>query len=99
MEKNVVEPEKSLMNSYEEMYNICYPLIQKIIDDQIKDIDLIEHTLDHCLDIFTEKGFYLFLKLVFYYSTVDLEKSYAYLNILQKDRKEEYDEYVKKLKK
>ena len=99
MDDNIIELAKGLVNCWEQMYNLYYPEVERIIKYQIKDINLIEHTLDGVLDIYTEKGFYLFLKLLFYYSTVDLEHSYAYLDILKEQRKEEYDEYIKKLKK
>ncbi len=87
----------NIMKSYEEKYNIYYPLVERIINKKIKDIHEIESTLDLVLEIYTEKGFNLFLKLLFYYSEVDMEKSYAYLDLLKEYRKEEYDEYIKKL--
>ena len=90
---------KELMKSYEEAYNIYSQEVERIINNKITDDVLIEHTLDAILDIYTEKGFYLFLKLLFYYSTVNLEKSYTYFDILKDERREEYDEYIKKLEK
>ena len=88
---------KQLLDSYDVMYNLCYPEVERIINNQIKDINLIEHTLDQALDIYTEKGFNLFLKLVFYYSTIDTEKAYEYLNILKEIREEEYNEFIEKI--
>lgn len=93
---NIREMAYALMDSYEKMYRLCYPQVQRIIEYQITDIDLIEHTLDQTLDIYTEKGFYLFLKLLLYYRTVDLENAHAYLEILKENRMEEYNEFVKK---
>ena len=90
---------KMLMDSYEEAYNICLPKVEKIIKYQINDINVIERTLDQALDIYTEKGFYLFLKLLMYYYTVNFVRAEEYLEILKEDRKEEYEEFVKKLKK
>lgn len=94
---NLIELARGLVDSYEEMYKLCYSEVTRIINNHITDINIIEHTLDLILDIYTDKGFYLFMKLLFYYSDIDLEKSFAYLDILKEDRKEEYDEYIKKL--
>ena len=99
MNNDIKELAQGLVNCWEEMYNIYYPEVERIITYQIKDTNLIEHTLDHILDIYTEKGFKLYLKLVFYYSTFNIEGAYAYINILKEERQEEYEEYVKKLKK
>ncbi len=87
----------SLNECYEDMYNICYSLVEEIINDHVVDKKEIERVLDLVLDIYTEKGFYLFLELASYYSDIDMEASFKYLNFLKEDRKEEYDEYVKKL--
>lgn len=87
-----------LLKKYDEAYNIWCLAVNNIINNKITDIELIEHTLDQIMDIYTEKGFNLFIKLLFYYSSVDLEKSYAYFDILKEQRSEEYDEYIKKLK-
>ena len=99
MDDNLRILAEGLIQCYEEAYNLCYPKVERIIKYQIKDIDLIEHTLDQALDIYTEKGFCLFLKLLLYYRTVNLNKAYAYLEILKEDREEEYDEFIKKMKK
>lgn len=99
MENSIKDLAEGLIAKYDEMYNICYPLVERIINEKVKDINEIEHMLDLVLGIYTEKGFNLFLKLLFYYSEVSMEKSFAYLDILKEDRKEEYDEYIKKLSK
>ena len=90
---------EQLAASYDAAYEILLPVVENIINNKITDIDLIEHTLDQILDIHTEKGFNLFLKLVFYYSSIHLEKSFAYIDMLKEYRSEEYEQYVKKLKK
>lgn len=99
MDDNILELAKGLMACYEEMYKLCYSEVERIIKYKIKDINLIEHTLDQALDIYTEKGFYLFIKLLLYYQTVNLQNAYEYLEILKEDRQEEYDEFVKIYKK
>ena len=99
MDDSIIKLAKGLIECYEKAYEIYKIDVDNIINNGIVDIQYIEQTLDHCLDIYTEKGFYLFLKLLFYYSTVNLENSYAYINILKETRSEEYNEYVKKLEK
>ena len=99
MDDNLKILVEGLVNCWEEMYNLCYLEVERIIKYKIKDINLIEHTLDNCLDIYTEKGFYLSLKLLLYYRTINLENAKEYLDILKEQRKEEYDEFVKKHKK
>ena len=97
MDNEFRELVNGLLESYEIAYNLCNYRIEKIINNQVKDINFIEHTLDMALDIYTDKGFYLFLKLLSYYQTVNLERANDYLEILKEDRQEEYDEYVKKI--
>ena len=99
LDDRLKELAESLLSSYEEAYNLCYPTVERIIQYEIKDIDLIEHTLDQALDIYTEKGFNLFIVLLLYYQTVNYQRACEYLEILKDDRKEEYDDYVKKYKK
>jgi len=96
MDDKLIELIKGLINSYEEMYNLCYPEVERIIKGRITDVNLIEHTLDNILEIYTEKGFYLFIKLLLYYRTVNIDNAYDYLEILKNDREEEYHEFIKK---
>ena len=99
LDDNLMELVKGLMDSYEAMYKLCYHEVVRIIEYKIKDVNLIEHTLDQILDIYTEKGFYLFLKLLDYYKTVNNNHALEYLELLKEQREEEYSDYVKKLKK
>ena len=99
LDDNLMELVKGLMDSYEAMYKLCYHEVVRIIEYKIKDVNLIEHTLDKTLDIYTEKGFYLFLKLLDYYKTVNYNHALEYLEFLKEQREEEYSDYVKKLKK
>ena len=87
------------MSCYEKAYKLCYPEVKRIITYKITDINLIERTLDQALDIYTEKGFYLFLKLLDYYKTVNYNNAKEYFEILKEQREEEYSDFVKKLKK
>ena len=86
-----------LLECYEEAYNIYKRDVDIIINYQIKDINYIERTLDYILSIYIEKGFNLFIKLLLYYRTVNYQNALEYLEILKEERREEYDEFVKKL--
>ena len=99
LDDKIMELAKTLVASYEEAYQLCLPEVERIIKYQIKDIDLIEHTLDQVLNIYTNKGFYLFIRLLLYYRTINLRNAKDYLEILKEDRREEYDDFVKTLKK
>ncbi len=90
---------KEIATGWEIMYNICYPEVERIINNKIRDISVIEHTLDQVMDIYTEKGFYLFLKLLLYYRTINEENAKDYLEILKQYRAEEYVDFVKKYQK
>ena len=97
MDDKLKELAENLINCWEEMYNLCYSEVERIIKYQIKDINVIEHTLDMALDIYTDKGFYLFIKLLLYYKDVNYQNAKDYLEILKNDRSEEYDDFVKKI--
>lgn len=84
---------------WEVKYKICYSEVERIINNKITDTRVIEHTLDDILDIYTEKGFYLFLKLLLYYRTIDYESAKDYLEILKEFRPDEYKDFVKKYQK
>ena len=99
MDDNVIELAKGLMDCYEKAYEIHKIEVDNIINNRIVDINYIERTLDYCLDIYTEKGFYLFIKLLLYYKTVNYQNAKEYLEILKDIREEEYQEFVKKIKK
>lgn len=99
MDDNLIELARCLMECYEKAYEIYKIYVDNIINNKMTDINYIEHTLDYCLDIYTEKGFYLFLKLLLYYRTVNYQNAKEYLEILKDTREEEYQEFVKKLQK
>ena len=84
---------------YEEAYNVYRPQVKMIIRNKIKDVNYIEHTLDGCLDIYTDKGFYLFMELLLYYRKVNYKNAREYLEIAKEERKDEYKDFVKKIKK
>ena len=96
---NIKKIGKELLICYEEAYKLYRPQVKTIINNKIKDIDYIEHTLDGVLNIYTDKGFYLFIELLLYYKKVNYKNACEYLEILKEDREEEYNEFVKSIKK
>ena len=95
MDDNIKKLANELLLVYEEAYRLYEMEVNKIIKYNIKDNNYIERTLDYILSIYTEKGFYLYLKLLLYYKTVNYEGAIAYLELLKEDREEEYKEFVK----
>lgn len=89
----------NMLNKLHELYDLAYKIHKKSVDyiikNKVTDINFIEHTLDYILDIYTKKGFYLFLKLCSYYSMVNYENACDYMKILQEIREDEYNEYIK----
>ena len=88
-----------LLDYYEDSYKIYRPRVKMIISNKITDINYIEHTLDGVLDIYTDKGFLLFIELLAYYKNVNYRNARDYLEILKEDREEEYKDFVKRIKK
>lgn len=96
---NIIKLCNELNDLYEEAYKLYKVEVDRIINYGINDINYIEHTLERILDIYTDKGFYLYIKLLLYYKTINYEHAKAYLEILKEIREEEYHEFVKKIKK
>lgn len=96
IDENIKELAEELNKLYDEAYEIYKTEVDRIIKFQIKDVKHIERTLDYILDIYTEKGFNLFMELLQYYRTVNEENAREYLEILKGQREEEYYSYVKK---
>ncbi len=97
MDDRIKKLAEELAKSYETAYNLCYPQVEYIINNNITDINIIEHTLDQVLDIYTEEGFYLFLKLLIYYRSINPENAKDYLELLIDFRPSEYIDFVKKI--
>ena len=96
LDEHLKELAEGLLNCYEELYNIYKPEVDRIVKFKVKDINQIERTLDYILCIYTEKGFYLYLKLLLYYRIINYEGAKFYLELLKEEREEEYNEFVKK---
>ena len=98
LENNIKELAKGLLNVYEEAYEIYKVEVDRIINNRIIDNNYIEHTLDYILNIYTEKGFNLFMRLLLYYRIVNYDNAKAYLELLKEERQEEYVDFIKKLR-
>ena len=70
-----------LIKLYKQAHKEIKPEVLYIIKNNIKDIRLIEHTLDKLLNIPTEKCYILFTKLCNYVSKFDKETAEDYLEI------------------
>ncbi len=88
-----------ILKCYEDIYNTYYKIVENIINNSIRDEELIKDTLDHIIYIYTEKGFDLYIKLLFYYATFNVEATYKYISDLKILREKDYRAYVKKLEK
>ncbi len=99
IDEEFIKLAKGLLECYNAAYEIYEPQVRMIIQNNIKDVNYIEYTLDKVLDIYTEKGFNLFMELLLYYRTVNFEYAKEYLEILKNARTEEYDDFIKKLEK
>ena len=97
IDDNIKQLANLLMNSYNEAYDYYKPIVNMIIKTKNKDINYIEHILDNVMDIYTDKGFDLFIELLNYYKTINKDNAQEYLEILKDSREEEYNEHVKKL--
>ena len=99
MNDEIIKLCKELMSLYEKAYYLYEPRVNLIIENKITDINYIENTLDYVMDIYTEKGFNLFLKLLLYYSTVNYNNAKDYLEIFKEQREEEYSDFIKEQQK
>ena len=90
---------EDIMACYEETYNMYSSIVDNIINNNIKDEELIKDTLDHIIYIYTEKGFDLYMKLLFYFGSFNLHETYKYIDKIKKQRDSDYKAYVKKLEK
>ena len=88
-----------IMACYEEAYNYYSPIVDIIINNKIENIKLIENTLNHIIYIYTEKGFDLFMKLLLYYGSFNVEATYKYVDKAKIQRYSDYNAYIKKLEK
>ena len=98
IDENIKELAEELNKLYDEAYEIYKTEVSRIINFNITDVKHIERTLDYILDIYTDKGFDLFMELLWYYRKVNEENAREYLEILKEQREEEYQSFVKKIK-
>lgn len=99
----IIESRTSLANDilkcYEDIYNTYFQIVENIINNNIRDEDFIKDTLNHIIYIYTEKGFDLYMKLLFYYASFNVEATYKYIGAIKTLRENDYRAFVKKLEK
>ena len=85
--KEIDDIAKELNKLYDMAYEIALNDYMYITENKITDADTIEHCFDKLLEIPTQKGYILLLKLYNYYRNIDLKTANFYL----KDYIELYD--------
>ena len=92
---NIISLCNELNNLFEYQYNLLKPQVLEIINNKVKDIDIIEKYLDMLLNIQTDKGCNLFLRLCNYYYSINKENAQIYIDTYN----EIYEENAKLIKK
>ena len=94
--QDIIELAKQIHELYKIMYEMIKPEVMYIINKKVKNINIIENTLDRLLDIPTDEGYELFLKLCNYYATIDKEGAKFYLESYEEIYGEEEPKTKKK---
>lgn len=84
MNKEIFKMVKDLNNLYEVNYNYIKVLVLDLINNNNKDIKLIEYYLDTLLNIPTEKSYKLYIKLCNYYKNVNKDNAEFYIKEYKK---------------
>ena len=82
--KDIIELAKQLNDLYKIMYEMIKPEVLYIINKKVRNVVIIEDTLDRLFDIPTDEAYELFKQLCDYYMLIDAEAAKFYL--------ESYDE-------
>jgi len=97
--QNITNELNDMLSNFMDLCDLTYqeiePRVLHIIKNNIKDINLIEHTLDILLNVPTEKGCTLFIKLCNYISKFNRQLADEYLEIYD----DIYSEHHQKRKK
>ena len=72
---------RRLVKTYDVMYQQWEPIVNSIIDKKATNKNTIEKCLDMIMDLHTDKGYQLFLKLCNYYATIDEYAANEYLKM------------------
>ena len=84
MNKYLINLIEELDILYEDIYNYYEPLVLESINNNIKDINLIEDYLDNLLSIPTEKSHNLYMRLCDYYKSINEKNSLFYIKEYKK---------------
>ena len=93
--ENIFRLAKEMNKQYEIMYLNWKSIINSLINNKVTDSVTIEKCLDRTMDILTNKGYDLFMKLCKYYATFNQKAAQEYLDIYN----ELYGEEKKDVKK
>ena len=91
----LIDLAKKIHELHKIMYEMIKPEVTYIINKKVKNVNIIENTLDRLLDIPTDECYELFIKLCDYYATIDKEGAKFYLEAYE----ELYGEEEPKIKK
>lgn len=94
--QDIIDLAKQIHELHKIMYEMIKPEVMYIINKKVKNINIIENTLDRLLDIPTDEGYELFLKLCNYYATIDKEGAKFYLESYEEIYGEEEPKTKKK---
>ena len=94
--QDIMDLAKQIYELHKIMYEMIKPEVMYIINKKVKNINIIENTLDRLLDIPTDEGYELFLKLCNYYATIDKEGAKFYLESYEEIYGEEEPKTKKK---
>ena len=84
MNEEVFKLVSTLNDLYESNYKNIEPLVLELINNNIKDINLIESYLDTLLSIPTDKSYILLKRLCDYYKTINKENADFYIREYKK---------------
>ncbi len=79
--ENIFRLAKEMNKQYEIMYINWKSIINSLINNKVTDSVTIEKCLDRTMDILTNKGYDLFMKLCKYYATINQKAAQEYLDI------------------
>lgn len=84
MEKDINNLILKLQKYKEKAFKFLKQEVEYIINNNIRDIPTIEHTLDLFLNIYEENAYTTFYKLIDYYANIDKQSSIFYEQELEK---------------
>ena len=94
--QDIIELAKQINDLYKIMYEMIKPEVLYIINKKVKNVVIIEDTLDRLIEIPTDAAYELLIKLCEYYATIDKEGAKFYLESYEEIYGEEEPKAKKK---